>query len=155
MTLLNRDPNAPIAWIDKLPVKNRYTFGIAGEKFFRALKDEGRILGTYCPQCDHTYVPAAAFCERCLSKLNEWVDVGTSGEIITYTYLYINLDGSPREEPEIVAFISFADGGLIHRLGKVEPDQVEIGMMVEAVFKPKTKRNGSILDIDYFKPIKV
>ena len=68
MTLLQRDPNAPTSWLGDLPVANRYTYGLAGEKFFRALKDEGKILGTYCPHCDQTYVPAAAFCERCLGQ---------------------------------------------------------------------------------------
>jgi len=153
MTLLNRDPKAPDAWYGELPVINRYTYGLAGEKFFRTLKDEGRILGTYCPHCDRTYVPAAIFCERCLAKLNDWVDVGTIGEIHTFTLLYVNLDGSPREKPEIIAFVRFGDGGLIHRLGKIHPDQVDIGMKVQAVFTPKNERIGSILDIDYFKPV--
>lgn len=153
MSLLNRDPNAPVSWQGELPVTNRYTYGLAGEKFFRAIKDEGHILGTYCPHCDHTYVPAAVFCERCLSKLDDWVDVGTSGEVITFTFLHINLDGSSREKPEVIAFVRFGDGGLIHRLGDINPDQVEFGMMVQAVFKPISERIGSILDIAYFKPV--
>lgn len=153
MTLLHRDPNAPAAWVDNLPVENRYTYGLAGEKFFRAIKDNGQILGTHCPNCDQTYVPATVFCERCLSQLDEWVDVGTTGEVVTYTFLHVNLDGSPRQDPEIIAFVRFADGGLVHRLGEVDPEKVDFGMMVEAVFKPATDRVGSILDIDHFKPV--
>jgi uncharacterized OB-fold protein len=152
MTLLQRDPNAPVSWAGELPVTNRYTYGLAGEKFFRTLKDEGKILGTYCPHCDHTYVPAAAFCERCLGKLDEWVDVGTIGDIVTYTVLNVALDGSPLEKPEIIAFIRFGDGGLIHHLGEIDPEQVEIGLLVQAVLLPASKRTGSILDIKYFKP---
>ena len=152
MTLLHRDPKAPLSWQGDLPVTNRYTYGLAGEKFFRSIKDEGRILGTHCPNCDRTYVPAAVFCERCLAKLDDWVDVGTSGEVITFTFLFVNLDGSPRDKPEIIAFVSFGDGGLVQRLSEINPDQVEIGMLVEAVFKPASERIGSILDIDYFKP---
>lgn len=152
MTLLQRDPQAPLAWIGELPVTNRYTYGLAGERFFRSLKDDGRILGTHCPNCDHTYVPAAIFCERCLRKLDEWVDVGTTGDIVSFTFLHVDLDGSRLAKPEMVAFISFGDGGLIHLLGEIEPDQVEIGLMVEAVLKPKSRRTGSILDIRYFKP---
>jgi uncharacterized OB-fold protein len=153
MTLLNRDPNAPLVWLGELPVTNRYTYGLAGEKFFRTLKDEGRILGTYCKHCDQTYVPAAIFCERCLARLDDWLDVGTSGEVLTFTLLNVNVDGSFRENPEIIAFIRFGDGGLIHRLGEIQPDQVEIGMEVQAVIKPADERIGSILDIDYFKPV--
>jgi uncharacterized OB-fold protein len=152
MTLLQRDPNAPVSWLGDLPVTNRYTYGLAGEKFFRTLKDEGKILGTYCPHCDHTYVPAAAFCERCLGKLDDWIDMGTIGDVVTYTMLNVALDGSPLKKPEIIAFIRFGDGGLIHHLGEIEPEQVEIGLMVKAVFLPTSKRIGSILDIKYFKP---
>jgi uncharacterized OB-fold protein len=152
MTLLQRDPKAPVSWLGDLPITNRYTYGLAGEKFFRSLKDEGKILGTHCPHCDHTYVPAAAFCERCLGKLDEWIDMGTIGDVVTYTVLSVALDGSPLEKPQIIAFIRFGDGGLIHHLGEIEPEQIEIGLMVEAVLLPASKRTGSILDIKYFKP---
>jgi uncharacterized OB-fold protein len=135
-----------------LPVSSRYTFGLAGERFFRAIKDEGRIYGTYCSHCDHTYVPATAFCERCLNELTDWVDVGTQGEVHSFTLLFEDYDGSPLASPELVAFVSLGDGGLVHRLGEVDPQEVYIGMPVEAVFKPAGERSGSILDIVYFKP---
>jgi len=154
MALLERDPNAPVAWRDEMPVTSRYTFGLAGERFFRAIKDEGRILGTHCPRCDRTYVPATLFCERCLGELDEWVDVGTVGQVHTFTLLYVNYDGSPRETPEVVAFVRLGDGGLVHRLGEVAPEDVHVGMQVEAVFKPQAERTGSILDIEYFRPIR-
>jgi len=153
MTLLERDHNAPTAWFGNLPVTNRYTYGLGGERFFRAVKEEGRILGTHCPTCDWTYVPGTAFCERCLGELNEWVDVGATGEVYTYTLLFENYDGTRRETPEIVAFIQIADGGIIHRLGEVDPEEVDIGMLVEAVFKPKAKRTGAITDILHFRPL--
>lgn len=152
MTLLERDPNAPAAWRGNLPVTSRYTFGLAGERFFRAIKDEGRILGTYCPTCDHTYVPAAIFCERCMGELTEWQEIGLIGGVHTFTILFEDLDGKPLAEPEIVAFIRLGDGGLIHRLGEVEPEDLFIGMPVEPVFKPAAEREGSILDILYFRP---
>ena len=153
MSILERDKNAPQAWFGNLPVTSRYTFGLAGERFFRAIKDEGKILGANCPKCERTYVPAVLFCERCLSELEEWVDVGIVGEVHTFTLLYINYDGSPRREPEVSAFISFGDGGLIHRLGNIEPEEVKIGMAVKAVFRPPDKREGSILDIIQFDPV--
>jgi uncharacterized OB-fold protein len=153
MTLLNRDPNAPQTWNGDLPVKSRYTFGLAGERFFRAIKEDGQLLGTYCESCDRTYVPAAIFCERCFSELDEWVDVGTSGEVHTFTLLFKNYDGTHKDSPELVAFVKFGDGGIIHRLDEIEPDAIKIGLEVEAVFKPREEREGSILDIVYFRPV--
>lgn len=154
MSLLERDPRAPSQLLGNLPVTNRYTYGLAGERFFRAIKEEGKLYGTYCPRCEHTYVPAMIFCERCLGELRDWVDVGTTGEIYTFTLLSINYDGSPRDEPEIVVFVKLGDGGLIHRLEGIPPKDVQIGMRVQAVFKPKTDRVGSIQDILYFQPVK-
>lgn len=153
MTVLERTKNAPSAWHGTLPVTSRYTFGLAGERFFRAIKDEGKILGTHCPTCERTYVPGELFCERCLSELDDWIDVGTRGEVHTFTLLYENYDGTTRDEPELVAFVKIGDGGIVHRLGGVDPDQIEIGMQVEAVFKPQDEREGSILDISHFKPV--
>lgn len=152
MALLERDPHAPGKWEDDLPVTNRYTFGLAGERFFRTIKDEARILGTRCNHCGLTYVPAASFCERCLGELTEWVEVGNRGEVDTFTLLHVDVDGSLLDHPRIVAFIRLGDGGLIHLLGEVEQDSVTIGMLVEAVFKPAEDRQGSIQDILYFKP---
>jgi hypothetical protein len=154
MSILGHDPAGPGAWLGDLPVTSRYTFGIAGERFFRAFKDEGKILGANCPACDLTYVPARIFCERCMAELDAWQDVGTRGEVYTFTLLFVDKDGIPLDEPEIVAFIRIGDGGLIHRLSDIEPEGVEFGMPVEAVFKPKKDREGSILDIKHFRPAK-
>jgi uncharacterized OB-fold protein len=151
MTLLERDLQAPQAWRGNLPVTSRYTFGLAGERFFRTLKDEGKIMGAYCPRCDHTYVPAAAFCERCLSELTDWVDVGLKGTLQTFTLLFVNNNGQPLAEPELVGLVTFGDGGIIHKLD-VDLDALEIGMTLKAVLKPKTQRTGSILDILHFAP---
>ncbi len=154
MTWLERDRQAPTAWLGELPLRSRYTFGIGGERFFRALKDKGQILGSRCPRCDVVYVPARAFCERCLQGLEEWIDVGTRGEVTTFTILHAHLDGSFRETPEVIALVRLGDGGIVHRLGDVAPEDVTIGMTVEAVLRPPTERQGSINDISHFRPVR-
>ncbi|MEW6523379.1 MAG: OB-fold domain-containing protein [Bacillota bacterium] len=55
------------------------------------------------------------------------------------------------DRPGIYAFIQVdgTGGGLVHRLGEIDPDQVYIGLPVEAVFLPKERRAGSVLDISY------
>jgi uncharacterized OB-fold protein len=153
MTLLEHDKTAPRAWHGSLPVPSRYTYGLAGERFFRALKDEGKIIGAYCPKCDHTYVPATVFCERCLSELTDWRDMGLVGELHTFTVVHVDVDGNPLETPEVVGFVTFGDGGIVHRI-LAAPDDLIIGMPLKAVLKPKAKRQGSILDIAGFKVVK-
>jgi len=154
MNSAKHDPIKDGAWQGNLPVTSRYTFGLAGERFYRAIKDEGKLFGTRCDKCERTYVPASLFCERCLNELDTWIDVGTSGEIHTFTLLYEDLDGNRKKTPEIVAFIRFGDGGLVHRLGEIVEEEIAIGMRVEAVFKAENDREGSIQDISYFRPVK-
>ena len=153
MNTSTKNPLEGGAWLGDLPVTSRYTFGLAGEKFYRAIKDEGRIYGTKCSECGRTYVPASLFCERCLVELDDWIDVGTTGEIHAFTLLYEDLDGKPTQTPEMIAFIRLGDGGLIHRLGEIEQDQIRIGLRVEAVFKAPEEREGSIQDISHFRPV--
>jgi len=142
------------AWYGDIPIESRYTSGLAGERFLRALK-EGEIMGVRCPQCEFIYLPPRIFCPYCFSSLEEWVEVGNQGAVETYTVLNLDLDGNPLQEPQIVALVNIdgTHGGLVHFLGEVELDELYIGLPVEALFKPKKEREGSILDIKYFRPL--
>lgn len=144
-----------IAWKGDIPISSRYTAGIAGEKFFREIKDNARILGTRCEVCGLTYVPATMFCERCFAGLDEWVEVSSQGTVFTFTVLHRDLDEKPLDPPAILAYVKLegADGGLVHYLGEADPEAVYIGMLVEAVFEEAAERKGSILDIKYFRPV--
>ncbi len=143
------------AWYGELPVESLYTAGIAGERFFRTLKDNGEFSGTKCKCCGIVYVPGRIFCERCFAPLEEWLTVASYGTLESWTVVYVGLDGSRLAEPIIVGLIRL-DGAstvLVHRLGEVTPDTLSIGMKFTAVLKPKTKREGAITDILYFKPV--
>jgi len=144
-----------IAWKGDLPLTSRYSAGIAGERFFRAIKDEAKLLGTRCARCDLVYVPAAMFCERCFAELDEWVEVPSRGHVFTYTVLTRDLDDQPLDAPQVLAYVKLdgADGGLVHYLGEMEGRPIFIGLEVEAVFKDAAEREGSILDIRYFQPV--
>jgi len=141
-------------WLGDMEADYVYTLGVAGERFFKELKQKGRIMGAKCPRCGIVYVPPRIYCERCFSKLEEWVDVGKKGVIHTFTIATIDIDGSKLEKPVIYALVKFegAHGGIIHKIG--ETNNVCIGMKVEAVLKPPRERKASINDIKYFKPTK-
>ncbi len=135
------------------PVSNRYTTGVAGQRFFGELKDNARITGTRCHSCQVTFVPARMFCERCFARLDDWLDVGSEGTVFSYTVAYVNRDGSAKPEPAIIAAVRVADGILVHRLLGCNAGEVTIGMKVQAVFRPEAERTGSILDISHFRPV--
>jgi hypothetical protein len=143
-------------WRGEIPVEYLYTVGVAGERFFREIKENARIMGAKCKRCGIVYVPPRMYCERCFEKLEEWMEVSKRGKVHTYTLAYIDADGSRLREPVIWAMIKIdnAHGGFVHKLGEVNLKDVKIGMSVEAVFKEKEKRVGSILDIKFFKPVR-
>ena len=70
---------------------------------------------------------------------------------------YLTADATRRDEPLLPAVIEL-DGaspgmGILHMLDEVEPGDIEIGMKVEAVWKPEAERQGAITDILYFRPL--
>jgi hypothetical protein len=142
-------------WPGHMEADYIYTLGLAGERFFKEIKENGRIMGTRCKRCNLTYVPPRIYCERCFEKLGEWIEVSPRGTVYTFTIAHIDINGSKLEQPTIYAVIKIhgANGGLVHKIGEVNPKDVKIGMQVEAVFKPKEEREGSINDIKHFKPI--
>jgi uncharacterized OB-fold protein len=138
-------------WPGEFPVSHLYTMGIAGERFFRELKDTGRIMGSRCAACDHVYLPPSLFCPRCFAALEEWLEVGPKGTVRAVTTAHRGVEGAPLATPERLALVQLDGAGdlLLHRL---DGAAVEIGAKVEAVFKPTGERAGSILDIRHFRP---
>lgn len=144
----------PRHWLGDMEADHYYySAGVMGQRFFEALR-EGKLVGAYCEGCDWTYVPPRMYCERCFSELAELRDLGLRGRVRTFTVVRLDKDGSPLDPPEIFAIIEFGPHttGFLHKLGEVPPEDVSIGMEVEAVLKPKSKREGKITDILYFRP---
>lgn len=144
------------AWRGSIPIENQYTAGIAGEKFLRTLKDQGLLLAARCPEHNIRYLPPPLYCEQCFRELNEFIELEPRGTVDTFTVLHRDLDGNELHSPQILAFVRItgSDGGLVHFLGKVRPQEVTIGQSVKAVLLPPAERQGSILDIRYFRPAK-
>jgi uncharacterized OB-fold protein len=89
--------------------------------------------------------------------LDDFVPLKDTGTVNTFSLCYVTWDVKRIKEPEIPAVIEI-DGasplhGIMHMLDEVDPDQVQIGMRVQAVWKPPEDREGSVTDILYFKPI--
>jgi hypothetical protein len=142
---LEVEPNLRYAW----------DTGIAIGRFLAELK-KGRIVGRQCYRCRRTMVPPRMFCEQCFRPTDRWVVLEDTGRVNTYSISYIRWDASRVKEPTIPAVIEI-DGaskgmGIMHFLGEVRPEDVQVGMRVKAVWKPPRQREGSILDIRYFRP---
>ncbi len=142
-------------WIyhGQVNIPNSYSAGAVGSRFLIELRDKKRIMGTRCPACNRVYVPARSICKDCFAQLDEWVEVSNKGTVLTYSIEYEPKPIQPVEPPVIYGIIQLdgADTGLVHMLGEVDPEQLRVGMRVQAVFSDE--RVASIMDIKYFKPL--
>jgi uncharacterized OB-fold protein len=140
------DPNAQYAW----------DAGVAIGRYLQELR-AGRLIGRSCPQCHRVLIPPRMFCESCFYPTDSWVPLEDTGTVLTFSRCYVTWDMIKLEKPQIPAVIEI-DGaspgmGIMHILGEVDPDAVEIGMRVGAVWKPPEERTGSVNDIAYFRPL--
>jgi uncharacterized OB-fold protein len=138
----------------------------AGEAISRFLDGLrlGKILGVRCRQCGRTVTPPRAFCELDFKPMDEWVELGTTGTVNTFSICYVTWDMKTLRRPQIPAVIEI-DGtsprvGFLHLVGGVPGRTVDeirrrvrIGMPVRAVWKSPARREGAITDILHFEPI--
>ena len=143
--LVEHEPDARYAW----------DAGVAIGRFLAELKN-GRLVGRECHRCRRIVIPPRMFCEQCFRPTDRWVYLEDSGRVNTYSISYLRWDATRVAEPSLPAVIEI-DGaskgmGILHLLGEVKPEDVQVGMRVKAVWKPPRQRQGSIRDIRYFKP---
>ena len=138
----------------KVDIPMTYSAGAVGSRFLTGIRDNKRMVGTRCPACDVVYVPPRSTCGRCFGELGEWREVSEKGTLLTYTVDYEPSPVLPAEPPVAYGIVQLdgADTGLVHMLGEVEPEELSVGMRVEAVFGEE--RTASILDIKYFRPLR-
>ena len=137
----------------KLEIPFRYFAGALCSHFLTTLRDRKAILGVRCDRCEKVFVPPRSTCELCFEDLSEkWVEVASAGTVISFTEIRYQEPYQPCEPPYILALIRLdgADTGLAHIIRGADPSEVSVGLRVEAVFAEKG--NGTILDIDHFKP---
>jgi uncharacterized OB-fold protein len=86
-----------------------------------------------------------------MAKLEDYVPIDSVGIVESYTTCTQDNEGKPLPQPVGVALVRFprAHGGLVHKT----KGEVSVGDKVRVVFKEKSKRTGSILDIEYFEKI--
>lgn len=140
----------------KFEPKYSWAAGVAISRFLDELK-EGRIIARKCMNCKRILVPPRMYCEQCFRPTDEWVQIKDTGSVNTYSISHVGTDARRLKTPILVAVIDL-DGatpgmGILHNLGEVEPSKIKVGMKVKAVWKSSSERQGSILDIRYFKPL--
>ena len=138
----------------KIDLPASFSCGAVASRFFIEMRDNKRIMGTRCPNCNRVYVPPRATCKTCFGQLSEWVQVSDRGTLLSYATVHQPGPVQPVEPPFVYGIVQLdgADTGLVHLLGEVDLERLRVGMRLQAVFQDK--RNGNILDIKYFRPLR-
>jgi len=149
-----RDSVKPLVHHSKIKVPYTWSVGDTGSKFLKSLRDEKKLLANKCPSTGNIFCPPKLNSPTTLAPITEWIELSGKGTVKTFTERHYDTQAASPTLPKIYALIEL-DGAtqlFPHFLGEVKPADVKIGMRVEPVFSET--RDGHILDIQYFKPLK-
>jgi len=138
------------------PVRLEYDYAASPEesKFFRGLA-QGRILGQRCPKCRKVYVPPRGACPVDGVPTEEEVELAQKGTVTTFCIVNVPFLGQRIKPPYVSAYVLLdgADIAFLHLILDCPPEEVRMGMRVEAVWKPRDEWGTTIENISHFKPI--
>jgi hypothetical protein len=152
----NRDQAIRIE--QQITLQYRFAAGRTATKFFKAMREEGKILATRDAE-GNVMIPPRPVCGLSGLEMNEWVEVGPEGVLAGCTIVYVPfidpMTGVQRPVPYGFGLVRFdgADTSIYHLVDATEPEQIGVGRRVSPVFKPVEERTGSLGDIKHFKVI--
>ncbi len=132
-----------------------YSAGRYRSRFLVEIRDNKRFFGVRCPKCKKVYAPPKKICGPCFAEMEEPVEVGPQGVIITFTFLrfaFVDPEtGVAKPVPYAFGVVQLdgADNVIWHFIDYEDESKVKNGARVEPVFEEK--RVGSMKDIRHFK----
>ena len=119
-------------------------------RFLTALRDR-RIIGNRASD-GREIVPPMEYDPDTAEALDEFVEVGQAGEIVSWCWVKQPRDAHPLDEPFAWAMIRLdgADVPMVHCIRAASEDAVKTGGRVKAVWVDEPR--GFIDDIKYFEP---
>lgn len=94
--------------------------------FWDAL-DQGRLLGTRCPDCARIAFPPRPHCRACWCRRVEWIELPTQGRLYSFTRVHVVPGAFQADAPYAIGIIDLDAGPrLMARLiGSVSPDDLD------------------------------
>ena len=151
---MTEPPQEPVKYVDatvRLPY--HYVAGDYRARYLRALKDK-KILGAKCSQTGKVFLPPTPNSAESFAPCHELVQVADRGVVTTFCIVNIPVIGRSIEIPYVAASVALdgADISMYALIQECRPEDVRMGMRVEAVWKPDGERRGSHEDILHFRP---
>jgi uncharacterized OB-fold protein len=137
------------------PVRLDYTVN-AGAALSRFLHNiaEGRLVGQRCPSCQKVYVPPRGSCPTCAVATVEDVELGQRGTVTAFCIVRVPYPGQTIRPPYISSSILLdgADIPFYHLVSEIAPEDVRMGLRVEAVWVDEADRGPTVESIRWFRP---
>ncbi|WP_182346029.1 Zn-ribbon domain-containing OB-fold protein [Tomitella gaofuii] len=123
------------------PVIGRFLGALARRRIVGVRGSDGRV-----------HVPPVEFDPDTADPLDEFVEVGHAGQVVTWSWVADPVDGNPLSEPFAFALIRLdgADTAMVHAVKVDGPARMSTGMRVRAVWAETT--TAAIGDIVHFVP---
>jgi hypothetical protein len=151
---MTEPPKEPVKYVDAtVHLPYHYVAGDFRAVYLQGLRDR-KILGSKCSKTGKVFVPALIASPESFAPCEELVELPDRGVITTFCIVRIPVIGREIELPYVAASVALdgADISLYALIQECLPDDVRMGMRVEAVWKPDGERTGSHDDIRYFRP---
>jgi uncharacterized protein len=149
--------NSDEPWIveQRWDLTYRHTADPMAAAFFRAMRDDAKLLGVRCPECERVLVPPRGSCDRDFRATGELVELGSEGTIELFTIMYHRIHGLP-EPPYAIAYVrpDGADTALVNFVRGVDLADREaaseaLAIGNRAVIRFAEERRGDMTDFHF------
>ncbi len=151
---MTEPPREPVKYVETtVHLPYHYVAGDYRARYLHALKDK-KILGSKCSRTGKVFVPPLVASPESFAPAEDLVEVADHGVVTTFCIVRIPVMGRNVELPYVAASVAL-DGAAISIFALVQeckPEDVRMGMRVEAVWKPDGERQGDHGDILHFRP---
>ena len=149
---LNFSGIPPAMFIDHYEIDYIHSVG-QDSPFFMGLRN-GRLLSTWCKECDYRYGTPRGHCMYCGNEC-EWFELPKIGRVHAFTVCHFGSEAFLAETPYTLALIEFEGVNTLFltRLKEVDVENAGlewIGMPVEPQFRKGIKRKKAPLASDVF-----
>ena len=151
---MSEPPKEPVRYVESdVYLPYHYVAGDCRARYLNALKDK-KILGSRCSKTGKVFVPPVIASPESFAPATELVEVADRGIVTTFCVVNIPVIGRAIELPYVAASVALdgADISIYALIQECRPEDVHMGMRVEAVWKPDGERVGSHEDILHFRP---
>ncbi len=125
------------------------------DKFIAELKNK-HFMGIKCSKCQRVIVPPRSVCGKCYAPTEEWMELPGTGTLENFTVTGLLLTDKKTKKLKVDSVIGLikldgADTSFVWSVGEVDPQNMKIGMKVQAVWNETLA--GDYKDLKYFKPV--